>query len=64
MSKVEQIESSIERLGLSRRELAQVRDWLDDMLEDEMEFTPQFEAKISASEEAMRVGEPSRIVKK
>ncbi len=64
MSKVEQVEASIDRLGLSRTELKQIRDWLDDMLEDEMEFTPEFEAKIAASEKAMQSGAPSRVIQK
>jgi len=64
MSKVEEIAASIERVGLSREELSQVRDWLDNLLEDEMEFTPDFEAKVKASEDAMRAGKPSRVVTK
>ena len=38
---------------LSQAELQQVRAWLDEMLEDELEFTGEFEAKIRASEQDM-----------
>jgi len=64
MSKVEQVEASIDRLELSRDELKQIRDWLDDILDDEKEFSPEFEAKIAASEKAMQSGNPSRVIQK
>jgi len=45
---------------LSRPELKQVRDWLDDVVEDDLDFTDEFEAKIQASETDMEAGRPSR----
>lgn len=48
MSKVAQVEAELEKL--SRVELRQVRDWLDDLIEDEPEFTPEFESAIQPSE--------------
>jgi hypothetical protein len=54
MSKVEQIESELRKL--SSAELRQVRDWLDDFVEDQMEFTPEFEAAIRQSESEMKSG--------
>jgi hypothetical protein len=45
---VEQVESELRKL--SPAELRQVRDWLDDFIEDQMEFTPEFEAAIRQSE--------------
>ena len=58
MSKVEQIEA---QLGtLSKEELQQVRDWLDDFLEDRLEFTDEFEAKVQQSERDMAEGKPVR----
>jgi len=48
MSKVAQIESELQKL--SPAELRQVRDWLDDQIEDELEFTPEFESAIQQSE--------------
>jgi hypothetical protein len=44
MSKVAHIESELEKL--SQAELREVRDWLDDMIEDDLEFTPEFESTI------------------
>ncbi len=54
MNKVEQVESELRKL--SSVELLQVRDWLDDFVEDQMEFTPEFEAAIRQSESEMKSG--------
>ena len=54
MSKVAQIESELEKL--SQAELRQVRDWLDDMIEDDLEFTPEFESSLQQSEREMAQG--------
>jgi len=35
---------------LSQAELRQVREWLDDIIEDELEFTPEFEHSIEQAE--------------
>jgi hypothetical protein len=51
MSKVAQIEA--EMGNLSQTELREVRDWLDDVIEDELEFTPEFESTIRQSEREM-----------
>ena len=51
MSKVEQIENDLK--SLPPDELRRVRDWLNDLLEDELEFTPEFEADIRESEREM-----------
>ncbi len=48
MSKVAQVEAELEKL--SQAELRQVRDWLDDVIEDEQEFAPEFESAIQQSE--------------
>jgi hypothetical protein len=48
MSKVQQIEDELGKL--SKTELWEIRDFLDQILEDELEFTPEFEAKIQQSE--------------
>ena len=37
-------------IKLSQAELRQIRAWLDDIIEDELEFTPQFERAIQQSE--------------
>ena len=47
MSKVAP-ETELEKL--SQAELREVRDWLDDMIEDDLEFTPEFESAIQQTE--------------
>jgi hypothetical protein len=54
MSKVERIENDLK--NLAPEELREIRDWLDDLLEDGREFTPKFEADIRESEREMRAG--------
>lgn len=54
MSRVAQIEAELEKL--SHAELRQVRDWLDDIIEDDLEFTPEFESAIQQSEREMAKG--------
>jgi len=54
MSKVAQIEAELETL--SQAELCEIRGWLDDMIEDDMEFTPEFESAIQKSEREMATG--------
>jgi hypothetical protein len=58
MSKVEQIEAEIGKL--SPEEMRQIRDWIEDILEDDLEFTDEFKAKIERSERDMVAGKPSR----
>ncbi len=48
MSKVAQVEAELEKL--SQAELRQVREWLDDVIEDDLEFAPEFESAIQQSE--------------
>ena len=48
MSKVEQVENELRKL--SQAELRQIREWLDDVIEDELQFTPEFESSIRQSE--------------
>jgi hypothetical protein len=59
MSKVQQIEAELEKL--SPKELQAVRDWLDDFVEDRLEFTPDFEAAIQQSEREMSLGIQPRV---
>jgi len=54
MSKIAQIEAELETL--SHAELREIRDVLDDMIEDKLEFTPEFEAAIQQSEREMAAG--------
>ena len=58
MSKVEQIEADLH--GLSKAELAHLRHLLDDLLEDELEFTPEFQSAIEQSEQERAKGSRPR----
>lgn len=44
MSTVNEIESALTRLSLE--DLQSVRDWLDDFIEDQLEVSDEFKAKI------------------
>jgi hypothetical protein len=59
MSKVERVESELRKL--SQAELRQVREWLDDIIEDELEFTPEFEHSIEQAERDMTDGKVARV---
>jgi hypothetical protein len=59
MSKIAQIEAQLETL--SQAELREIRNWLDDLIEDEMEFTPEFESAIQKSEREMADGIRPRV---
>ena len=54
MNKVEQIEAELQ--SLSPAELKRVRDWLDDFVEDRLEFREGFEAAVQESEREMAAG--------
>jgi hypothetical protein len=59
VSKVEQVEAELRRL--SQAELRQIRDWLDDVIEDELEFAPEFEQSIQQAERDMAEGKTARV---
>lgn len=59
MSKVAQIEAELE--SLSQTELREIRDLLDDMIEDDLKFTPEFESAIQKSEREMADGIRPRV---
>jgi hypothetical protein len=61
MSKVEQIEVELEKLTPS--ELRQVHDWLNDLVEDGLKFTPEFESAVQESEREMGSGVQPRVRK-
>jgi hypothetical protein len=61
VSKVEQIESELEKL--SPAELRQIRDWLNDFVEDQLDFTQEFESAIRESEQEMKTGMKPRVRK-
>ena len=59
MSKVEQMETELRKL--SQAELRQIREWLDDVIEDDLEFTPEFEESIRQAERDMAEGKSARV---
>ena len=59
VSKVEQMEAELR--NLSQAELRQIREWLDDIIEDELEFTPEFERSIKEAERDMVAGKSARV---
>jgi hypothetical protein len=60
MSMLEQIEEQVK--GLTIAEQQALRDWLDDILEDELEFTDEFKAKIEQAKSDIADGR-GRVVK-
>jgi hypothetical protein len=52
MRTVDQIQADIRQLSIE--DLRKVRDFLDDLVEDELEFTPEFESQIRQSEAEMK----------
>ena len=58
MSNVQLIEAELEKL--TPEEIRQVRDWLDDLLEDELEFTEEFVAQVEQSERDRAAGQPAQ----
>jgi hypothetical protein len=59
VSKVEQIEAELHQL--SQAELARLRILLDDLLEDDLEFTPEFQSALEQSEQEKSKGIRPRI---
>jgi hypothetical protein len=59
VTRVEQVEGELRRL--SRAELRQIREWVDDVIEDELEFTPEFERSIQRSERDMASGKSAPV---
>jgi hypothetical protein len=49
-----EIQESVKRLSRAEREA--LRDWLDNTLEDELEFTDEFKEKIERGERDIRDG--------
>jgi hypothetical protein len=61
VSAIAQIEAEFEKL--SQAELREVRNRLDELIKDDLEFTPEFESIIQQSEHDMAAGTHSRIRK-
>jgi hypothetical protein len=59
VSKIEQMETELRKL--SQTELRQIRGWLGDVIEDDLEFTPEFEDSIRRAERDMAEGKSARV---
>ena len=53
------MESELRKLAQS--ELRQIRGWLDDLIEDDLEFTPEFERTIQQAERDMADKKSARV---
>ena len=60
MSMLEQVEDQVKRLSAAEQEA--LRDWLDNLLEDELEFTDEFKAKIERAKRDIAEGR-GRVVR-
>ena len=54
MKTLEQVEADVRTLPLEKQE--ELRDWLENLLEDQLEFTEDFKAKIERGEQDLREG--------
>ena len=61
MSSVKEIESALEKLTLDEKQA--VRDWLDDLIEDQLEVSDEFKAKIQRAQREIAAGIYSRTRK-
>jgi len=59
MSTVHEIEKAISHL--SPAEMVEVHEWLENMLEDQLEMTDEFKARIEQSEREMAEGKKPRV---
>ena len=55
MSTVKEIEAAIPKL--SRAEIEEIRDWIDDYLEDRFELTDEVKAKLDHSRREIATGQ-------
>ena len=60
MQTLEKIEADVKQLSKAEQEA--LRDWLENMLEDELEFTDEFKAKIERAKRDIAEGR-GRVVK-
>jgi hypothetical protein len=59
MSNVQEIESAIGRL--SAQDMRQIYEWLENLLEDQMEISEVFQQRIERSEREMAEGKRPRV---
>ena len=61
MSSVQEIEAALEKLTLDEKQA--VRDWLEDLIEDQLEVSDPFKAKILRAKQEIADGVHSRTRK-
>jgi hypothetical protein len=61
MSSVQEIESALVKLTLDEKQA--VRDWLDDLIEDQLEIGGEFRAKVLRAKQEIGDGVYSRVRK-
>ena len=61
MSSVKEIESALAKLTLDEKQA--VRDWLDDLIEDQLEVNREFKAKVQRAKQEIADGVYSRVRK-
>lgn len=61
MSSVQEIEAALEKLTLDEKQA--VRDWLEDLIEDQLEVSEEFKAKVQRAQQEIADGVHSRIRK-
>ncbi|HZM03046.1 MAG TPA: hypothetical protein VFC44_08470 [Candidatus Saccharimonadales bacterium] len=54
MKTLDQVEADVRLLPLEQQ--AELRDWLENLLEDQLEFTDEFKARIERGEDDLREG--------
>jgi hypothetical protein len=59
MSNVQEIESAIG--SLSAEDMRRIYEWLEDILEDQLEVSKEFEERIAHSEREMAEGKRPRV---
>ncbi len=59
MSSVKEIESALKKLTLDEKQA--VRDWLDDLIEDQLEVNDKFKAKVQRAKQEIADGVYSRV---
>ena len=55
MSTIKEIQATIPKL--SREEIKQIREWIDDYLEDQLELTDEVKAKLEQSRREIAAGQ-------
>jgi hypothetical protein len=59
MSTVQEIETAITKLPLEEKEV--LRDWLDEAIEEQLEVSDEFKAKIQRARQEITAGVHSRV---